>query len=191
MAKTFTNEKERSTRSHMNDPFARSDATAARRVLRDCHIAVQRYASVSGSADKRIAWVTVVTLLRTVGHVLKKVDGARSLFLRAAIDEHWDKILLGGIEHEIYHDFIERERNNILKEYRIGESIVKPIKDDTAHEDSMVVGSRLLPTEKVLHEALCWWESVLCRVEGSAHQKLVESRTKSKTRMKFEPKRKK
>ena len=182
MAQTFTNKKKRSTRSHMNDPFARSDTVAARRVLRDCHIAVKQHVSSVGGAEKRIAWVTVVVLLRTVGHVLDKVDGARSTFLRAAIDERWGEIHEGGIEHEIFHDFIERERNGILKEYRIHETLVEPIKTNPGHADSLLVGSRLLPTNKALQEALNWWETVLRGVEERAHQQLVESRINKRTR---------
>jgi hypothetical protein len=162
MAKTFPNQKERNSRSHMNDRFAQSDATAARRVLRDCHIAVKLHTSAARVGEKRVAWVAAVTLLRTVGHVLDKVDGARSTFLRAAVDERWVKIRQGGVEHQIFHDFIDRERNSILKEYRIGEALVEPIEADTGdtndadHNDNMLVGSRLLPTKKVLREALNW-----------------------------------
>jgi hypothetical protein len=161
----------------MNDPTnARSDTTAARRVLRDCHIAVRMCKSAPLGAERRIAWTTAVTLLRTVGHVLDKVDGSRSNYLRAAIDECWGEVRNGGPNHEIFNDFIECERNNILKEYKPGESSVWPIATGSTDSDKLLIGSRILSAEKALQEALHWWEVLLGQIEESANRRLIEQR---------------
>lgn len=65
----------------------------------------------------RIHWAAAVALIRAVGHVLDKVDGADPVFKRAAKAAfvRWKG---ADPEHAIFRDFIERERNNLLKEYR-------------------------------------------------------------------------
>jgi hypothetical protein len=82
-----------------------------------------------------IAWEAkfsaTLALLRSVGHVLDKVDGEASPAARTEIDRWWAKIKSTqpkrGVtkpEPEIFWDFIEGERNLILKEgqLRAGQS---------------------------------------------------------------------
>ena len=38
-----------------------------------------------------MTWVATVSLLRAVGHVLNKVDGASCPEMRAAVDEVWSE----------------------------------------------------------------------------------------------------
>jgi len=87
---------------------------AARSVLEDCVAAKDalRY-GIQGSEWRR-AWVTAIVLLRGVGHVLDKIDGESDAQLRIAIDRKWDEA-----KPPIFTEFIDRERNNIVKEYRI------------------------------------------------------------------------
>lgn len=66
----------------------------------------------------RIHWAAAVALVRAVGHVLDKVDGADATVKAAsrAAFKRWKT----DPDCEIFRDFIEGERNNILKEYRFG-----------------------------------------------------------------------
>ena len=70
--------------------------------------------------DWRVEWVAVVTLLRAVGHVLDKIDAAHSSSIRIAVDAAWRCWKSTDETHAIFRDFIDRERNNVLKNYRFG-----------------------------------------------------------------------
>lgn len=91
---------------------------AARKVLEDCRVALSMLEDEKDLQKWRIIWVSAVALLRTVGYVLDKVDGedptvravARTLFKRWRGDDAND---------EIFREFIEKERNFILKEYQV------------------------------------------------------------------------
>ncbi len=61
--------------------------------------------------------MATVSLLRAVGHVLNKVDGASCPEMRAAVDEVWSEWKADKTANAIFFDFIEDERNSILKEY--------------------------------------------------------------------------
>jgi hypothetical protein len=75
-----------------------------------------------------IAWQAkfsgAIALLRSVGHVLDKVDAAASPAARAEGDRWWSAIKSSKPEPDIFWSFIEVERNLILKEgqLRAGQS---------------------------------------------------------------------
>lgn len=77
----------------------------------------------------RPRWVAVVTLLRAVGHVLNKVDSECSIEARAVIEEAWEG--LKGSKPEIFWQFIEEERNNVLKAYEFGPAIGVTVRPGT------------------------------------------------------------
>lgn len=56
-------------------------------------------------------------MIRAVGHVLDKVDGEDPIVRQAASAafKQWKGT---DPKHQIFREFIERERNNLLKEYR-------------------------------------------------------------------------
>lgn len=93
---------------------------AARRVLDDCKYALARHSDDLQGEDFRTSWVAVVTLLRAVGHVLHKVDGKSNPRIAKALEEEWDKLKATKPEPRILWEFIEQERNNVLKLYEIG-----------------------------------------------------------------------
>ncbi|WGU41422.1 hypothetical protein [Phenylobacterium sp. NIBR 498073] len=175
MAKTWTR-RGKSPRAQQNDPFARSDATAARAVLRDCHRSARELAQATTPATWRLRWITTVVLLRTVGHVLDKVDGARSPYLRGAIDREWARVKSYRADNLIFHDFIEQERNSIAKEYEIGARLVQPVAEDSvpALDAPVFLGDRIVPQRAVIKEAISWWERLLTEVETSADGALHE-----------------
>jgi len=93
----------------------------ARLVLEDCRLALAHLENEPDQRNWRLHWVAAVTLLRIVGHVLDKVDGRENLHLRLAARKLYEKWKTDP-EHEIFREFIDNERNNVLKEYQFGVS---------------------------------------------------------------------
>ena len=88
----------------------------AREVLDDCRLALSLLEEERDFQRWRIHWAAAVALIRAVGHVLDKVDGGDPVIEQVANSAFrcWKK---PDPEHEIFREFIERERNNLLKEY--------------------------------------------------------------------------
>jgi hypothetical protein len=72
----------------------------------------------------RILWAGSMALIRAVGHVLHKVDGTDKV-TRDIANEFFSR-WKSSEEHGIFREFVEHERNNLLKEYR---SDVHPLED--------------------------------------------------------------
>jgi hypothetical protein len=156
----------------------------ARLVLNDCRLALAHLENEPDQSNWRIHWVAAVTLLRIVGHVLDKVDGRENSQLRLAarrLYEEWKT----GAEHQIFREFIDNERNNILKEYQFGvsegpieillsgetqsgpmplqvvqisENIYRPMQDGVyAGEDGRTL----------IEDSIEWWEQQLSQIEQS------------------------
>lgn len=93
---------------------------AARAPLAAARLVAQRLEDHDDDTDFRINWVALCALLRTVGHVLDKVDGASSETHRRTILRRWQDWKANPEQYAILWEFIEDERNAILKEYRVG-----------------------------------------------------------------------
>ena len=93
----------------------------ARTVLADCEYALADFdASVNALEYMKPRWLSLIALLRTVGHVLVKVDrAAADQAVSMRIDVAWNQLASTTRPH-IFHDFIEAERNDTLKQYEIG-----------------------------------------------------------------------
>src|SRR5438046_2816210 len=89
----------------------------ARRVLEDCQLALCLLEEEKDLARWRIHWAAAAALIRAVGHVLDKVDGTDPVIKEVA-NGFYRRWKSQEPEHEIFREFIERERNNLLKEYR-------------------------------------------------------------------------
>src|SRR3954453_7659961 len=100
-------------------------APAAREVLARCEYLLAEL------RDKPtgIAWQTklsaVIALLRSVGHVLHKVDANKSEPLKKAVEQWWKAINSTKPRPEIFWQFIDEERNLILKQgkFQAGQSV--------------------------------------------------------------------
>ena len=90
---------------------------AARKVLADCEIALDMLEREKDFEHWRVHWMGALALLRAVGHVLVKVDGEDNK-LRVLIDALYDCWKMERTNNAIFWNFIEEERNNILKEYK-------------------------------------------------------------------------
>ena len=166
---------------------------AARIVLQDCRIALSLLEDDEDDDRWRIHWAAAVALIRAVGHVLHKVDGRRSPQLASAIRTAYKKWRSGDEEHEIFVEFIERERNNLLKEYHtdvhpLTETPIAyqvPVVPMSGGEPLLLQGVFTLDkniyrpmldgvfegndARDVLEIAIKWWEKELTKIDEEAH----------------------
>lgn len=94
----------------------------ARKVLSDLEFVREKLEDETGWDEWRIHWIAAVVLVRAIGHVLVKVDGGQSSEVKRIANELHKKWKLAGEDDVIFRDFIEEERNSILKEYEFGMS---------------------------------------------------------------------
>lgn len=161
---------------------------AAREVLDDCRLALTMLEEETDLDRWRVHWAAAVALLRAVGHVLDKVDGedADLRRLAAAAFRSWKG---DAPEHEIFREFIEPERNTVLKEYRfrhhpldeVSLATVLDIRDPetgdvTRASEIFQLGDNLYrpfqegwragdDARDVLSDAINWWENQLNAID--------------------------
>lgn len=151
----------------------------ARVVLNDCRIVLDRLEAAEDEQSFRIYWVALVALLRAVGHILEKVDAVKNPGLKTVVDVKWADWKANRTANRIFWDFVEAERNSVLKTYEanyhpgdveivvasnseaelfvLDEALFKPLLDGPyAGEDA----------RDVAQEALEWWERQLTEVEA-------------------------
>lgn len=157
--------------------------TAAREVLADCEIALEMLEEVEDLRRWRVLWAGSVALLRAVGHVLNKIDGADPSIGRA-VDQRYRYWKSEPQTNAIFWNFIEEERNNVLKEYQFGVSLeneipllVLPDTPDTGVGIGIFqLGENLYrpvlnghgageDARDVYREALNWWQRELNVIE--------------------------
>ena len=91
---------------------------AASKVLRLCKVSLELLQEETDEVRWNVHWFGAVSLLRAVGHVLVKVDGPKSAKLRNRLDDAYSDWKSTNPNHAIFRDFIDSERNNLLKEFR-------------------------------------------------------------------------
>ncbi|MGE4265106.1 MAG: hypothetical protein AB7E46_11625 [Desulfovibrio sp.] len=127
----------------------------------------------SGKQEYRILWVAALTLCRAVGHVLDKVDGKASSEAKKIINDMfagWKN----GDENKIFREFIEKERNLVLKQYEIGydDGPLDIHSCDNVYDIVDVHGCAMAKGEyfgsqssDILQQAIVWWETQLDEIE--------------------------
>ena len=156
---------------------------AARHVLSDCELAIAELEPTQDGALWRRRWVAALVLLRSVGHVLTKVDGVESATYRSAIDAWWKEMQQSKPYPPIFWSFIEKERNAILKQYKTkGVHIAR-----TTIRFNMATGERMeaspiyltmieggvfdgRPQVEVGNEAVVWWRLQLDEIDAQARR---------------------
>jgi len=88
--------------------------------LKDCQRAFQKLELIEDANEWRIYWVACVSLLRSIGHVLNSVDVKISPDHTQVIKAHWETLHEDKQKHRIFWEFIQQERNNVLKNYKFG-----------------------------------------------------------------------
>lgn len=101
-------------------------------------------------------WVAAVVLLRAVGHVLSKIDATKSAKHKEEIGRLWEDWKLEREGNWIFWDFIENERNNIVKAYQFG---VELYDEGIFHTEIGEDGVELL------FEGIYWWQRQLMALE--------------------------
>lgn len=71
----------------------------------------------------RILWVAGIALLRAIGHVLAKSDMMTSGKHKLEIDRLWHRWKAHPDDSAIFWEFVEEERNNLLKTYEFGAAL--------------------------------------------------------------------
>jgi len=159
----------------------------ARDVLEDCKQALRDFEASGPTPYWRTRWIGLVALLRSVGHVLDKIDGAQTPQWRKAVDEAWEKVKATKPEPRILWGFIESERNNVLKAYEVGarlnvtvrpgpailsfsDSIAQHQKSDATLYESFIRAGSYGGQDAlaVCREAVAFWETYLADVEAAA-----------------------
>jgi|GEM_PF-1403339 len=147
----------------------------AREVLEDCRGAVEEIGNgVQGRAWRR-RWVAAVVLLRTVGHVLGKIDANISPNYKRAIEAAWTELGRTKPQPEIFWAFINAERNNIIHEYEVGagQGVTVQIGQDKSTEHHYLMNTGPFAgrdQREVLRKAIAWWETYLDGVDREANQ---------------------
>lgn len=154
-------------------------ALKARTVLNDCREAHMLLEAELDTVRFRILWVAGVALLRAVGHVLKKVDAEPGSTVEVAVADAYDEWQRERAAHVIFWDFIEKERNNVLKEYQIGffpgpvNVSVHPGGETFFLDENLfcpIPYGRFAGEDcrDVMAEAIAWWERQLDAIETAA-----------------------
>jgi hypothetical protein len=108
----------------------------------------------------RLYWVAGIALLRTIGHVLAKVDANSSADHSQAIDSLWRKLKSDREENWIFWDFIEKERNNLLKTYSFSARFVPN------QEGAYIEFEGGEDAFQLFRQAVYWWRHQLMELEA-------------------------
>lgn len=148
----------------------------ARWALQDCKDAALELRQNDDVFAWRRRWLTVVTLLRAIGHILKNVDSKQTPNYEHAVDLWWKELSKNRFSNEIFWKFINSERNSILKEYRTEGSFKARV--TTHYTTNVTIGSTSSHFEKghfkgratleVVEEAIEWWEIQLDAIDAYA-----------------------
>jgi hypothetical protein len=152
-------------------------------VLRDCEHALEMLQTENSFDNFRIIWVAAIAQVRSVGHVLDKVDGERSPGLKKIIAETYREWKTNKDANSIFWDFIESERNSVLKQYEFGFifgpiGVITPADQEIDEIDEGLFCPILdgkfegEDCRDVLSSAIEWWKKQLTNIE----QKYIEAK---------------
>ena len=134
-----------------------------------------------------VLWAGAMAVLRTVGHVLRSVDGA-SPAVPDRIEAANLRWKAERLHNAVFWEFIEQERNNVLKEYRLNledsAEVAVVVVEDAAtsrsasmtEETPFAVDENMFRPVKdgfaagadardVYRDAVAWWNAELSRIE--------------------------
>lgn len=155
----------------------------ARLVLDDCRGALSELIDGLQGTVWRRRWITCVILLRAVGHVLKNVDANACGALKSEISAAFEQIKQTKPCPIIFWEFIEKERNHIVKQYKFnaGQGIRITGGEAGYNESGKLVYSSQGSIEflykinsgpfegrnqvDVIQEAIDWWENYLDEID--------------------------
>ena len=99
-------------------------------MIRDAEVAYSMLEDEENEQRFRILWIANLAILRGIGHVLDKADKLNPRYTMA-INRWWQELKASkGHLNEVFWDFIQNERNLVLKEYEFNYSVDTPILGD-------------------------------------------------------------
>jgi hypothetical protein len=98
--------------------------------LSDARYAISRFkVSEFDFSEWKVGWAGICSLLKSSLHLMRYKDAKSCLpdVIRQNMIEKWNDVRLKKSDHPLFWEFIDRERNNILKQYQFSasEAIVK------------------------------------------------------------------
>jgi hypothetical protein len=157
-------------------------ALRARTVLADCQSAYVLLQEHSGKDDWRAHWVNCLSLLRAVGHVLRK-EAENDATLGPIQSKWWEALKANKSNAPLFWEFIEKERNQILKEYKFGVE-PKPSRPIDTVGGRMIVTAKGIPIvtskrfdlvtpvlsisdgREAIARSIAWWNEQLSSIEA-------------------------
>lgn len=149
----------------------------AQLVLADCRHVLDLLEKESQPQTFRVLWVAGVALARAVGHVLQKVDARQGDVVKKAVQVAYDSWRVDRLGNAIFWEFIEQERNQVLKQYEMG-FLPGPI-EVGAGSDAFTLDEHMFcpiadgafagaDCRDVLAQAIEWWSLQLSEIESIA-----------------------
>jgi hypothetical protein len=108
----------------------------------------------------QVQWIAGIALLRSTGHVLYKVDSKSTERHRRIIREIWAEWQSDRKKHWVFWEFIEKDRNNILKEFNLNFK-TGPYLEPNEYDIEKIVYNKLWK----FREAVYWWRAQLRTLE--------------------------
>lgn len=146
----------------------------ARKALDDCKKTHELLEDETDDTKFRILWVAGIALARAVGHILDKIDSRQDDNARRVISNAYEKWKRDREGNRIFWNFIEDERNRVLKEYEMG-FLSGPIRVAASGQFFTLDENLFCPISDgafkgedcrdVLKEAIVWWERQLQTIE--------------------------
>jgi len=147
----------------------------ARRVLDDCRHALTLLQNEVQADTFRVLWVAGVGLARAVGHVLQKIDAEQNDAVKRAVASAYTAWKADKADNAIFWEFIEEERNRVLKQYEAG-FFSGPV-DVLAGDEMHTLGENLFcpiidgrfageDCRDILEQAIEWWTRKISEIEA-------------------------
>lgn len=150
----------------------------ARTALADLEVALQMLDIEADPARFRVLWVGAVALTRAIGHILNKVDAQTSPQLARAITTRFREWKADPAQHAYFHEFVELERNMVLKEYGFGFLSDSTIVFQSGGGSDLYTNNLFCPVPDgmfaghdcryVLEESIAWWHRELDKIDRDA-----------------------
>ncbi len=160
----------------------------AKELLEDAKIAHAMLEVEEDEQRLRVLWIACITILRSVGHVLAKVDSKENAALDSAIDAWWKNLKENKTSsNRIFYDFIDCERNFTIKEYRVCYDEDAPLSFGFEDSDGTFTffseagcKNLFLPViegpyqgedfRELVLKSITWWESQISEIESATNQ---------------------
>jgi hypothetical protein len=166
----------------------RSNVFRASLPLSDSEQATVSLACADFPLKWRLECVAAISSLRIIGHVLHKVDAQAFPEIREELRRRFNRWKLGQGDNQLFTDFIEPNRNNLLKLYQF------PADDITAfaEDDEGMFPSGITPDVlcegpfagcnlvSLLRKSHSWWRSELNELADFIDIAPIESMLKAK-----------